>query len=478
MSIQRIASVATAIYLGVMLAFGWLVHEGLMASVLVSAEQANRSFTRLFVNENWDRLKPLLQLGRGSEEIIANPRLDEVDRVIRRFTRGTDLVHAKIFDARGVVVYATDKSQLGLDKSTSTGVISAIKGKTATELSYKDQFRGFENDLHDRDMVSSYVPVIGSAGIEAVVEIYTDRTDARAAVEHHWRRIMAWVGLSLAGVLAWFVWTFARVHKANLADEQANARLLQQQREATYELVCAEQEKLRILWGVTQELKSLINALSNTLRQMAPPMVSGTAAKLLQVAFGQAKAIHQRMQEFRTVVRLNRGVLQVDSEVFHLGELVRQVGDLLKASAAGRPLETLVHVAPQVDQHYVGDPQRIRDVLMVLLNNALDVTSSGSIQLRALPSPDGVSIDVVDTGPGLSDLDLRGFADSQRRQTYLPSTHSADLEVEDAHVSLGLIMAQGLAKLMGGHLDVRSQPGHGAWFTLSLPLSRASGAQQ
>ena len=478
MNIQRIAIEATAIYVGVMLVFGWVTHDGLTAGVLLSTEQANRSVTRQFVNENWDRLKPMLQLGQAKEEIIANPGVDEADNIIRRFTRGTDLVRVKIFDARGVVVYATDKSQLGLDKSTSPGLIRAIKGQTATELWYKEQFQVIENDLRNRDLVSSYVPVTGRAGVEAVVEIYTDRTEARRAVDRQWVRIMVLNGVVLAVVWAFFISTLVRLQSKKLADELTNAQILQQQHEVTHELLRAEQEKLQILWGVTQELQSLLNALSNTLSQMAPLLETGPAAKLLQRARGESKAIHQRMQEFRTIVRLSRGTLRLESEVFHLGDLVRQKGELLQIAASTGQLQTLVHIAKQVDRYYVGDPERISDVLTVLLNNALSVTTSGSIQLRALPSPTGVDIDVVDTGPGLTEADLRVFVDSQARQTYLPSTNAADPDDEEAHVSLGLIMAQGLSKLMGGQLDVRSQPGRGAWFTLRLPLSFAPGEHQ
>ena len=471
---SRLLVVSLILYCIAVSAIGWRSYAALVGEVRRSTQETNRTFTRLFVNENWDRLKPALKLGGSPDEIRSNSLAEEADAVIYRFARGTDLVRVKIFDARGVVVYASDKTLFGQDLSTYPGVMAGIRGQVTTELIHRPEFRSLDGETRARDLVSSYVPVKGANGVEAVVEVYTDRTASIDAALSEWRQMLVFVGGMLAALLALALWTHAQMLRQRRKIERSHAQTLQLHEETTHELVCAEQEKLRFLWGVTQELHQPATKLLHTLQRMAPPIVSGQAAKLLQTAESQSLALQKRVQDFQTLVQLNRGKLETAQTPFHLGELIRRLGAALEHAAAQRPLEIICFVSPQVDHSFVGDGRRLQEVLTVLLDNALAVTASGGIQLRAHHGASGVELDVIDTGPGLTEAERQSFADSGQHNHYLPTTDHASLDDEDAHVSLGLVLAQGLTKAMGGTLDARSSGGSGAWFTLRLPLSRAA----
>ena len=246
MTLQRYALLATAAYLGAMVLISWLTLAALLSGVQSLSEQVNRSFTRLFVNENWERLQPMLQLGSPAADLRINPAFDEVDGVIRQFARGTALVQVKIYDPRGMVVYATDRSLLGLDKSSSPGLISAINGRTSTEMTYRDQFSGYDGELEARDLVSSYVPVLGGRGVEAVVEVYTDITDAHDAASRQWRRLMGAISLVLGAAWIGMVWGHARHLKRHQRAVDDHARALEQHRDANRELVAARQATQRL----------------------------------------------------------------------------------------------------------------------------------------------------------------------------------------------------------------------------------------
>lgn len=469
----RLLAISLILYCGAVSAIAWRFHAALVGEVQLSTQEANRAFTRLFVNENWDRLKPALKLGGSPQEIRSNPLAQEADAVVHRFARGTDLLQVKIFDARGLVVYASDPALLGQDESASPGVMAAIKGRIASELIHRDRFSNLDGDTVARDLVASYVPVKGPNGVEAVVEIYTDRTASIDAALREWGRVVLFVAGVLAALLALALWQHARLQRERRQLEQSHAQALRLQQEATDELVLSEQEKLRFLWGVTQELQQPATRIVQTLRRMAPPMVTGQAAKLQQTATTQSLALQKRVQDFQTVVQLSRGRLQTAQTPFHLGDLIRRLGAELEQAAAQRPLEIVAFVSPQVDHVFVGDGRRLQDILTVLLDNALTVTAVGGIQLRAHHGAAGVELDVIDTGPGLSEAERQSFSDSGERNNYLPTTDHASLDDDQAHVSLGLVMAQGLAKAMGGSLEARSSGGSGAWFTLRLPLTRA-----
>lgn len=474
MPAYRLFAVSLILYCGAVSAIGWRFHAALMGELQLATQEANRAFTRLFVNENWEQLKPVLKLGGSPQDIQSNPLAKEAEAVVHRFARGTDLLQVKIFDARGLVVYASDPALLGQDESASPGVMAAIKGRIASELIHRDRFSSLDGDTLARDLVASYVPVKGANGVEAVVEIYTDRTAAFDAAIREWRQVVLFVGGLLAALLALVLWQHARLQRQRLQLEQSHAQSLRLHQEATHELVLSEQEKLRFLWGVTQELHQPVTKILQTLRRMTPPMVTGQAARLLQSATTQSMALQKRVQEFQTVVQLNRGRLETAQAPFHLGDLIRRLGAQLEQAAQNRPLEIVVFVSPQVDDRFVGDGRRLQEILNVLLDNALEVTSVGGIQLRAHHGAAGVEMDVIDTGPGLTEAERQSFSDGGECSQYLPTTDHASLDDDQAHVSLGLVLAQGLARAMGGSLEARSSGGSGAWFTLRLPLIRAA----
>lgn len=466
--------VGLALYGVVLTTVAWSFHWAMLGEVQRSTERANRTFTRLFVNQNWDNLKPSLKLGASSSDIRANVLVEQADAVIHRFARGTDLVQVKIFDARGTVVYSSDKAVLGNDESTSFGVMNAIKGQTSTELTHRHNFGSLDGDVQTRDLVASYVPIKGVNGVEAVVEIYTDRTAAIEAALSNWRQVIVFAGVVLAAVLLLVQWGHHKQHARLRRIERSHAEAMRLHHETTHELVHSEQEKLRFLWGVTQELHGPSGHILHALHRMEPPLVAGEAVPLMRSAQAQSRALHKRIQDFLTVVQLHRGRLETEAAEFHLGDLIRRMGEQLQEATAGRSLELVVFVSPQVDRSYIGDVRRIEQVLAVLIENAVAVTQLGGIQLRAQPAAAGVEVDVIDTGPGLTKAECQPLNGKQWRNSYFPNTSHASLDEERPRLSLGLIMARGLATVMGGTLEARSALGQGAWFTLRLPLAQAA----
>ena len=115
---------------------------------------------------------------------------------------------------------------------------------------------------------------------------------------------------------------------------------------------------------------------------------------------------------------------------------------------------------------FVGDPIRLRQILVNLLSNASKFTDHGTITLRSRRREDGVDFAVIDTGIGLG-------------EDQLTSIFEPFVQVDETStrryggVGLGLTICRGLAEQMGGTLTVRSELGVGSTFTLRLPLTHA-----
>ena len=93
--------------------------------------------------------------------------------------RGTAIVKVKIYDRQGITVFSTDPTQIGQDKSKGQGVIRALRGEVASELTHRDSFSAFEGVIENTDLLSSYIPIQADrpqASIDGVFEVYAEVT--------------------------------------------------------------------------------------------------------------------------------------------------------------------------------------------------------------------------------------------------------------------------------------------------------------
>jgi len=138
------------------------------------AERGNLDLAQTALNA----VKPELvdYLGSAAPE-SATPQLPPalVTR-IKNLTRETSVVRLKIYDHNGLVVFSTRAEQIGTNQSSNTGFRSALNGKAATNLIYRDAFNFFDQASEAENLLQTYIPVRGMPGqpVLGVFEIYTD----------------------------------------------------------------------------------------------------------------------------------------------------------------------------------------------------------------------------------------------------------------------------------------------------------------
>ena len=168
------------------------------------------------------------------------------------------------------------------------------------------------------------------------------------------------------------------------------------------------------------------------------------------------------------VSKIEAGKMTLQNEAFALQELVENLSDLCGALVGGKNIEVLFHVDPNIFVTVEGDLLRLTQVLTNLLGNAVKFTEKGRVVLRMeeLGRSAGtitLRISVNDTGIGL--------AEEEQARLFKPF-EQADGSITRKYggTGLGLVICQRFVRMMGGELEVRSEPGKGSTFSFSLAL--------
>lgn len=173
-------SIASAVAIVIVTAIlGFVQHKSMMENLVVTTERSNASLARSFANSLGPRLLRFIDQAEGIDTptLMASQAFRDLNAFFRRALAGGDVLKVKVYRLDGRTVYASDPTQVGLDKSTNTGFISARQENVASDLVFRETFNAFEGTVEGRDLVASYVPVFQDDKVVGVLELYADVTE-------------------------------------------------------------------------------------------------------------------------------------------------------------------------------------------------------------------------------------------------------------------------------------------------------------
>jgi signal transduction histidine kinase/CheY-like chemotaxis protein/HPt (histidine-containing phosphotransfer) domain-containing protein len=185
--------------------------------------------------------------------------------------------------------------------------------------------------------------------------------------------------------------------------------------------------------------------------------------------------IRQSTQSLLTLIdnvldfsKLEEGAFTLERVAFNISDVVEDVGELFATPAEDKGVSLLIDVDPSLRNRRLGDPARLRQVLLNLVVNAVKFTETGSVSVHVEPDgPDGVLFSVTDTGIGLTQ--------EQQSRLFQPFTQ-ADTSTARRYggTGLGLAICRGLVEIMGSTIKLSSAPGRGSTFSFHLQLPVAA----
>lgn len=183
-----------------------------------------------------------------------------------------------------------------------------------------------------------------------------------------------------------------------------------------------------------------------------------------------AEHLQQIIEDILDVSKLEADRMTFDFLPFNLAETMRAATGMVEAAAQEKGLDLTVEIDPAVPSDLMGDPGRLRQVVLNLVGNAVKFTSSGGVSVRVDAQSAGSSpqlrIRVTDTGIGIAPEDRdRLFHDFSQLDGSITRRFGG--------TGLGLAISRKLVENMGGEILLDSELGAGTTFTVLLPLTEA-----
>jgi signal transduction histidine kinase len=275
--------------------------------------------------------------------------------------------------------------------------------------------------------------------------------------------------LALLPLAALFV-IFARERRARIENAlglsrayretaELNARLLDTERRAT-------RAREELIAGASHDMQTPLAVLIGLIEAMAPggELPPERREEAVRTMRRQAHLLQHLVRQFVDYTRLKAGRrLAINPQPSEIGSIVEQVAAVQPES---NPIETDVpDDLPQVQI----DPDRLRQVLMNLISNALKFSPAGSPpKIVARPAGDTITVSVIDQGRGIG---------PEERVHLFEEFHRGDAEARPGS-GIGLYLSQVLMEPQGVRIEVESEPGRGSTFTLMIPRAGAAGRNE
>ncbi len=252
---------------------------------------------------------------------------------------------------------------------------------------------------------------------------------------------------------------------------EATAELVRQNevlRRQHMELQRASALKSQFLASVSHELRTPLNSIIGYTRILLQgvsgslnPQQLGNLARLDANAGHLLSLINQLLD----ITRIEAGKMPVNLVRISISKLIAEVMSEVEPLILQAKLEVTTEVTSDLPE-VVSDPEKIKQIMLNLLMNALKYTPAGWVRVSAayVPRPDQIAITVADSGIGIAESDQEKiFEDFGRADNSVAKGY--------AGVGLGLAICRRLSALLGGKMTVTSKPRQGSSFTLALPRS-------
>jgi len=268
------------------------------------------------------------------------------------------------------------------------------------------------------------------------------------------------VALVLAVSLFWII----RLRKEIARRKKAQAEMVKAKNEAEQ----ANQVKSLFLARMSHEVRTPLNAILGMSYLIKKTGLTPTQSSYLDKLTQSAHNMLDIINDILDFSKIESRKMEIEIISFDLDKLLQRITNIVSVKVAEKEIEFYIQKSPDMPTRFMGDPTRIEQILINLVNNAVKFTSRGSVTVKVESQKLEnlkylLSFCVEDTGIGMSE--------EQTKRLFVPFDQGdSSINRRFGGTGLGLSIVKSLTDMMNGHVEVQSELNKGSSFMVQLPL--------
>jgi len=233
----------------------------------------------------------------------------------------------------------------------------------------------------------------------------------------------------------------------------------------------ANQAKSRFLATMSHEIRTPMNGILGMAELALASDLKPAQQKYIKVVKESGQTLLGLLNEVLDLSKIEAGKMELEEIEFDLREVTEDAVQLLSPAGHNKRLEIICEIDSDVPLRVLGDSNRLRQVIVNLIGNAIKFTDQGEVLVKVHNrDDDAVQFDVSDTGIGIS---------PEKRELIFDAFQQEDSSTTRRYggTGLGLSICQQLSQLMGGDIHVDSKLGEGSTFSFWIPFRSMEGTQ-
>ena len=437
---------------------GWRISKSIEQRMVKADEEKAVTTVEAFVDHHLTKA--------DFQEAMKGSRFREFNRFVEEGILSGHMVSVKIWNKKGIVIYADDRKVVGKKYPLSSHLKEALNGKVESEMGVLKGPEHSGEKTKNEKLAEIYVPIsFDSKEVIGVYEVYHSFVPVTKEIR---KAQIKTAGPLVIGFFVLYLTLFWIVRGASKTIVRKTREIGNKNGELNslnQHLKRASRLKSEFLANMSHELRTPLNSImgfSEVLQDRIFGDLNEKQAKYVNNIFQSGKHLLRLINDILDLSKVEAGKMELRPEQFSLAETLENVQNTVKSIAQNKNIALQINVNQECS--LVADSAKFKQIMYNLLSNAVKFTSKGGqVSVDAFRNNGVLEVSVVDTGIGIKKEDQARIFDEFQQ---VDSSYGREYE----GTGLGLALTKKFVEMHGGSIWVESELGKGSKFSFTIPV--------